>query len=141
MKPIPTSPIRTIAVSSCYFACCVVSRVSTDSTHPTFSGRFSTISGNSWSHSWSLDSHAFQLLSEAGGPSSARVPSMSESPHREAMFSLLPAQLREELERAEEQYRRDIAEALAAKGRATELIRTLDKPFEHAEAELETEHE
>ncbi len=62
-------------------------------------------------------------------------------PYRTALVEVLPDPLREELKKAEEQFRRDIAEALAAKGRALELIRTLDKPFEHAEAELETEHE
>ena len=68
---------------------------------------------------------------------------MNESPnsYREAIVSLLPESLREELERAEVQFRSDIAEALAAKGRATDLISTLVKPFEHAEAELEREHE
>jgi hypothetical protein len=66
---------------------------------------------------------------------------MLDNPHREAIVSLLPDPLREELERAEAQFRAAVAEALAAKGRATELIRTLDKPFEHAEAELETEYE
>lgn len=62
-------------------------------------------------------------------------------PYREAIVSVLPADLREELERAEEQFRRDIAEALAAKGRATDLIRTIkDRPFEVQEHDLEQEH-
>src|SRR5947209_788753 len=62
-------------------------------------------------------------------------------PIRTAVVSVFDEQLREELTNAEEQYRRDLAEALTAKGRALELIRTLDRPFEHAEAELETEHQ
>lgn len=68
---------------------------------------------------------------------------MLDSPHREAIVSLLPAPLREELARVEEECRAALAEALAAKGRATELIRSqkMDRPFEVLEHELELEHE
>jgi hypothetical protein len=59
------------------------------------------------------------------------------------MVSVLTEPLREELEQAEAQFRADIAEAQAAKGRATELIRSqkMDPPFEVLEHELEIEHE
>ena len=70
---------------------------------------------------------------------------MPESPlidsYRAAIVSVLPDDIREELERAEEHFRKELEEALAAKGRATGLLRTIkDRPFEHQEHELEQEH-
>lgn len=62
-------------------------------------------------------------------------------PYRSAIVHVLPADLREELERAEVHFRKELEEALAAKGRATGLLRTIkDRPFKHQEHELEQEH-
>jgi hypothetical protein len=67
----------------------------------------------------------------------------SIDPYREAVLSVLSGELKDELVKAEEQFRRDIAEALAAKGRAEEHIRSasLDRPFEVMEHELEVEYQ
>ena len=68
---------------------------------------------------------------------------MSENrgPYRDAFVSILPEPLREELVRAEERFLKDVAEAVAAKVRALDLINTIkDRPFEHLEHELELEH-
>jgi hypothetical protein len=67
--------------------------------------------------------------------------SQPHGPYRDAIVSVLPADLRKELERIEEEFRRAVEEALAAKGRALEFIRTIkDRPFEVQEHELEREH-
>jgi hypothetical protein len=68
---------------------------------------------------------------------------MSETPdpYREAVLSVLPDDLKGELAKAEEQYGRNLQEALVSKGRVAEQIRERkDRPFEHLEAELEKEH-
>ncbi|WP_020474140.1 hypothetical protein [Zavarzinella formosa] len=67
--------------------------------------------------------------------------SPASEPYRAAIVHVLPDDLREELERVEEHFRRELAEALAAKSRATDFIRTIkERPFEHQEHELEQEH-
>jgi hypothetical protein len=67
---------------------------------------------------------------------------MEQDPYRTAIVELLDDDLKEELTKAEAQFRLELADALAAKGRATDFIRTgnIGRAFEHLEAELETEH-
>jgi hypothetical protein len=63
-------------------------------------------------------------------------------PYREAVFGVVDPDLREELERAEAEYRRALEDAAAASGRALEWLREgkMDRPFEVLEFELEREH-
>lgn len=63
-------------------------------------------------------------------------------PYRAAILTVLDDDLLQEMQGVEAQYERELRDALAAKGRATDHLRDvrLDRPFEHLEAELETEH-
>lgn len=65
-----------------------------------------------------------------------------DDPYQVAVAAILDDGLREELRKAEAAFQEGIEEGLAAKARATELIRHnhYGRPFEHLEAELETEH-
>lgn len=68
---------------------------------------------------------------------------MTLDPYRSAIESVLDDDLREELHKAEARCEQELREALAAKGRATDHIRSchVGRPFEHLEADLENEHE
>lgn len=66
----------------------------------------------------------------------------SPDPYRDAVRSVLAADLSAELASAEAAYQTGLTEAQAARGRAEDHMRHhfLGRPFEHLEAELEREH-
>lgn len=69
---------------------------------------------------------------------------MPESdPYRAALDAVLPADLREEMARAEARLAADLEDAAAAKGRALEQFRArpVGRPFEAMEFDLEREYD
>ena len=63
-------------------------------------------------------------------------------PFHAAIVKVLPPEFREEFDGIVADCREQLTEALERKGRAAEWIHTgkFQRPFEHLEAELETEH-